>query len=101
MSLQSRYKKPQPEPNGNHGPLNTLKQAAEKLGVTLWRVRCLVAEKKLKRAPIVARGFMIPQEEIDKYLHRMNEGAFKRASTDIKRERHAWCGYSRRSKHRK
>jgi excisionase family DNA binding protein len=73
MSLQTRFRKPNLEPaapatNDHAVPrFLTLKQSAEYLGLTLWRVRVLVWEHKLKRIPENTHGYRIPREELDRY----------------------------------
>jgi helix-turn-helix protein len=84
MSLQARFRKPKPEPaaaapeaNGNGVPrFLTLKQSADYLGLTLWRVRVLVWEHKLKRIPENTHGYRIPREELDRYAAEQVRNSF-------------------------
>jgi hypothetical protein len=74
MSLQSRYRKPKPEPavptNGDGPKFLTLKQAAAYLGFPLKRVRILVHEHEQCQTIWIAR------EELDRYVAEQVRNSF-------------------------
>ena len=81
MSLQSRYRKPKPEPavpapKGDGPKFLTLKQASAYLGFPLKRVRILVHEHELKRIPLKCQTIWIAREELDRYVQEQIRNSF-------------------------
>jgi|SRR5579862_4483277 len=73
MSLQSRYRKPKPEPatvsgNGTGPLLLTLKQASLYTGLAVKRLRILVSKHEIKRVDLGIQNIYVARAELDRYV---------------------------------